>query len=142
VAPGGLELGLTFRAVGKCLTLTAVGAEFHTPSRRKFPAACPASCGRLGSSPSLAGSFLRRRRSWYGGGLGGDGGRETLVRRSKGELWSRVKGVGQLNFVQDDHRVLVPVDDCQVWIGIQCLCRELRMRLVRLCAGKPPLSTA
>jgi hypothetical protein len=44
--------------------------------------------------------------------------------------------------VQDDHRVLVPVHDRQVWVGIQCFCRELRMNIVRLGAGEPTLSGA
>jgi hypothetical protein len=45
-------------------------------------------------------------------------------------------------FVQEDRRVLVPVDDRQIRIGIQCFGGQRRMNIVRFGPGEPTLAGA
>jgi len=70
------------------------------------------------------------------------GGRKTLVRWSKGKFPGRVEGADQLLFVEDEHCAVVPVDDRQVGIRVQCFRSEFGMNIVRLRAGEPTFAGA
>ena len=139
VPPSGLDLGPALGTMAERLTLAAMRAELRDRPLGELPATAPANCR----------SFLKVLSRWINLPiLGGEPlpllgfRRSSLFRWSIGKLHCGPGRAGDLLWIEDHRSILVAIDDREIGVRAQCLCRERGLDITRLDPGEAALPGA